>query len=403
MKEPLIQFQNVFKKFGDQPVLQGTDLSIFQGEVATIIGKSGAGKSVLLKHIIGLIEPDSGKILFRGKPLSEMNNRAKRKLKHKLSYMFQSTALFDSLDIFDNIALPLRERGSFSEQEVHRRVKEKMKQLDLGGIDHKFPSEISGGMKKRVALARALVTDPEIILFDEPTTGLDPIRKATVHHMISEYQQKFGFTGVMVSHEIPDIFYISQRVAMLNEGRIVFEGTPEEIRNTSDPVVRNFIRGLDTPRDGLTGMPTQLQVEKKFREEVARMLRYKISFSLVLFKLENLDEISREMGHLAAQTVLINFATQVKNRIRIFDACSRAGQDKIMVILPNTNLKQARMFCAKLANQLKGNEILEVQPYPGFCFTVTAGYEEIKKEETIDDVLTSTESIKNSFFEFIVC
>jgi len=160
---------------------------------------------------------------------------------------------------------------------------------------------------------------------------------------------------------------------------------------------------LDTPKDGLTGMPTQLQVEKKFREEVARMLRYKISFSLVLFKLENLNEISREMGHLAAQTVLINFATQVKNRIRIFDACSRAGRDKIMVILPNTNLKQARMFCAKLANQLKGNEILEVQPYPGFCFTVTAGYEEIKKEETIGDVLASAESIKNSFYEFIVC
>jgi phospholipid/cholesterol/gamma-HCH transport system ATP-binding protein len=226
MELPLIQLVDVYKKFGNNKVLIGANLSIFEGQVTTIIGKSGGGKSVLLKHIIGLLEPDSGKILFRGRSLSEMQKAEKKAFKRKFSYVFQGTALFDSITIFENIALPLKEKTSFKKAKIDNLVREKMDQLDLRGIDHKYPSQLSGGMKKRVALARALVTDPEIVLFDEPTTGLDPIRKNAVHKMISDYQKQFGFTGVVVSHEIPDIFYISQRVAMLEEGRIVFEGSP---------------------------------------------------------------------------------------------------------------------------------------------------------------------------------
>lgn len=244
MKQPLIQLKNVCKQFGSNIVLSNANLSIYKGEVITIIGKSGGGKSVLLKHIIGLIEPDSGKILFNGQQVSDMNKKDKKSFKKKISYMFQNGALFDYMTILDNIALPLRETTSLRESEIRERVHNMLQLLDLHDINDKYPSQISGGMQKRVAMARALVINPEIVLFDEPTTGLDPIRKNAVHNMIADYQKKFEFTGVLVSHEIPDIFYISQRIAMLSNGTILFEGTPDEIRSSTDPEIRQFIQGF---------------------------------------------------------------------------------------------------------------------------------------------------------------
>lgn len=248
MTVPLIQFNQVFKRFGDNVVLKGVDLSIYQGQVTAIIGKSGIGKSVLLKHIIGLLEPDAGEILFQGLALKTMTAKERRALKMKFSYMFQGNALFDSMTVYDNVALPLKEKDRVPFQEIESRVRDKLAQLDLVGIEDKYPSQLSGGMKKRVAMARALVTDPQIVLFDEPTTGLDPIRKNAAHAMIAEYQKTFGFTGVMVSHEIPDVFYISQRVAMLDQGRILFQGSAEEIQSSGEPAIRQFIRGQDPER-----------------------------------------------------------------------------------------------------------------------------------------------------------
>jgi len=270
MNQPLIQFDNVYKRFGANQVLNGVNLSIYQGEITTIIGMSGMGKSVLLKHIIGLLKPDSGRILYQGRPLYEMKRADIDKLKARFSYVFQDTALFDSMSVYENIALPLKEATSLPKGEIRTRVQDKMKLFDLEGIDQKYPSQLSGGMKKRVALARALVTEPEIVLFDEPTTGLDPIRKSAVHSMISDYQRRLAFTGVVISHDIPDIFYISQRVAMLDEGKIRFEGSPEEIQQAPDEIVQQFIQGLETPHDALTGMATQAQGERKFQEEMAR-------------------------------------------------------------------------------------------------------------------------------------
>ena len=245
MTEPLIQFKGVFKRFGDNAVLKGVDLSIFQGQVTTIIGKSGIGKSVLLKHIIGLLEPDEGEILFQGQAVEAMTMAERKSLKMKFSYMFQGNALFDSMTVYENVALPLQEKSRLPHREIEDRVRGILARLDLEGIEEKYPSQLSGGMKKRVAMARALVTEPQIVLFDEPTTGLDPIRKNAAHSMISQYQETFGFTGVMVSHEIPDVFHISQRIAMLDQGRIVFQGSPEEIQKSDIPVIRQFIRGQD--------------------------------------------------------------------------------------------------------------------------------------------------------------
>ncbi len=249
MDQPLIRFENVHKSYGENHVLRGVDLSIYKGEITTVIGKSGEGKSVLLKHIIGLVKPDSGNIFFDGETLFARKKKDRDELRKKFSYMFQETALFDSMTVFDNIALPLREGTRMKAPKIRECVEKRMEQLDILGIDAKYPGQLSGGMKKRVALARALVTDPEIVLFDEPTTGLDPIRKQAVHTMISDYQKRFGFTGVMVSHEIPDVFSISQRVAMLNEGKIVFQGNADDLIESDDPVIRGFISPQDVGLD----------------------------------------------------------------------------------------------------------------------------------------------------------
>ena len=400
MTHPLIQFKHVSKKFGGNVVLEDANLDINQGEIITIIGKSGVGKSVLLKHIIGLMEPDSGQILFQGQPLSKMKKKERKALKRRFSYMFQNMALFDSMTVFDNIALPLKERTSLAKEEIQRRVKEKMNQLDLEEIDDQYPSQLSGGMKKRVALARALITDPEIVLFDEPTTGLDPVRKNAVHSMISDYQKRFGFTGVVVSHEIPDIFYISQRIAMLHEGRILFVGTPDEIRQTSDTIVRQFIRGLEVRHDTLTGITPQPQGEKRFREELARLQRHKIAFSLIIFKVKNLKEINEKAGHVVGQTVLRNFTKELRRHLRLTDTCYRFGMNKIIVVLTNTDFDQARLACAKLSRDMKLDEIFGPYRQEGLDCLVRVGFAEAQEDTPYESVIATAESMENTLDEF---
>ncbi|MCK5163055.1 MAG: ATP-binding cassette domain-containing protein [Desulfobacula sp.] len=245
MKVPFIQFIDVTKSFGTQHVLKGLNLSIYKGEIIVIIGKSGTGKSVLLKHIIGLVQQDSGQILIKGEPLHQLPVEAVKSFQKELSYMFQDNALFDFMTIYDNIALPLVENSNFTKIQVKEKVLTRMKQMGLIGEEDKFPAQLSGGMRKRVALARAVVTDPKIVLFDEPTTGLDPVRKKNVHSMIKEYQEKFGFTAVIVSHDIPQIFNVAQRIAMLDDGVIKFEGSKRDILDSHSKILNAFIRGED--------------------------------------------------------------------------------------------------------------------------------------------------------------
>lgn len=392
MKQPLIQLKHVTKMFGNQVVLDGADLSIFKGEVTTVIGKSGVGKTVLLKLIIGLMVPDSGDILYQGRSFSRMSRPERKEIKKKFSYMFQGTALFDSMSVFDNIALPLKERNSLSESMIQRRVLDKMEQLELGEIGEKYPSQLSGGMKKRVALARALVTEPEIVLFDEPTTGLDPVRKNAVHSMISEYQDKFGFTGIIVSHEIPDIFYISQRIAMLHEGRILFEGGPEEINRKSDPVLMQFIRGLESRRDSLTGLITQPRGIRRFREEMARLKRHDTIFSIIVFQVKNLNEINSRAGHVTGQTILKSFSEDLRKNLRITDTCFRYGLNRIIAVLPNTDLGQARRATAKLADVIKMDELFSTFSHKGLECIVSVGFAEAQKDIQLEHLLNLAET-----------
>ncbi len=403
MNQPLIQLKEVYKSFNDNHVLQGAELSIYRGEITTIIGKSGEGKSVLLKHLIGLMTPDSGRILFEGKPLSEMKKSEGRALKRKFSYMFQGTALFDSMTVFENIALPLVERTTLKPQKIRELVSDKMEQLDLGDIGHEYPSHISGGMKKRVALARALVTEPEIVLFDEPTTGLDPIRKNAVHSMIADYQKRFGFTGVMVSHDIPDIFFISQRIAMLHEGRIIFEGSPDEIRKSPDPLIHEFIQGFETRPDAMTGPAPSNESLKRFQEAMACLKGNQAGSTMVLFSIRDIDLLYERFGHVVTQTLIKSLAELLPRHLRTTDICSRHGREQILLLLPNTTVSQAKTLCENIAGRITVADIMGALPYPDFCFSVKAALAETRKEDRIEDLVTVLAARPDMIYDFKIC
>ena len=400
MEQPLIQLSNVSKRFGDQVILKDVNLDIPRGQITTIIGKSGGGKSVLLKHIIGLIKPDSGQVLFDGRPLSKFDNRAKNAVMERFSYMFQHNALFESMTVFENIALPLKEGTALTEEEMRKRVQDRMAQLDLKGTDHKYPSQISGGMKKRVAMARALITDPEIVLFDEPTTGLDPIRKNAVHSMITEFRERLGFTAVIVSHEIPDIFYISQQIVMLHEGRIFFVGTPEDIQQSEDPVIGEFLMGLESRRDPLTGMRHRTHGERRFLREMGRLELHQTTFSIMMFSIDNMEVINEKAGHIMGQHLIKDFAAELQDHLGITDTCARFGLNRIMVILPNTDMEQARIICEELANEDGIKEMIDVQPHRDFRLVVQVGVAEAREGSGLDEVIKSAESSRTALYGF---
>ncbi|HMK42703.1 MAG TPA: ATP-binding cassette domain-containing protein [Dissulfurispiraceae bacterium] len=239
----MIEVKKIEKSFPDQKVLKGVNLRIRDGELMAIIGRSGGGKSVLLKTITGLMKPDSGSVIIDGADITKVRGRELDAIRGKIGVLFQGGALFDSLTTFENIAFPLEERTKLGKADIHARVVLALEDVGLSGMEHKYPSELSGGMRKRVALARTLVVEPKVVFFDEPTTGLDPILLHTTHNLIRETQKKYGYTGIIISHEIPEIFDIVDRVAFLHEGTIRAVGAPEEMLSTSDPVVWAFLSG----------------------------------------------------------------------------------------------------------------------------------------------------------------
>lgn len=239
--EAFLKIRGLKKHFGEKRVLDGIDLDVAAASVTTIIGKSGIGKSVLLKCIANLLTPDAGTIELDGKEISRSRRGTNREDGVSFSYMFQSNALFDSLTAFDNIALPLREATKLSNTEIKERVNTMLQQLELGDSAGSYPGELSGGMKKRVALGRALITKPQVVLFDEPTTGLDPERKFSVFEMIADYRERFGFTAVLVSHDIPEVFEISDYVAWLDEGVIKFFGSPDTLDEAAQTALSGFL------------------------------------------------------------------------------------------------------------------------------------------------------------------
>lgn len=239
----MIRLEKVVKAFGRQTVLNELDMEVPNGKITAIIGPSGEGKSVLLRHMIGLLTPDSGRVLVEGEDITAMSRGELNRVREKFGMLFQNSALFDSMTVFENVAFPLGEKTKLSQAEIGDRVHLALENVGLRDIDRKYPDQLSGGMKKRVALARAMLLDPKIILFDEPTTGLDPIISRAINRLIRDMHDRFGFTGVIVTHEVPEIFELCDNVALIYQGRLRLSGAPEVFHNTDDPLVRQFIQG----------------------------------------------------------------------------------------------------------------------------------------------------------------
>ena len=238
-----IEVRDLRRRFDAQQVLNGVNLDCPHRQVTTVVGPSGCGKTVLLKHLNLLLRPDSGTILIDGLDVTKLRSRALDQVREKFGMLFQAGALFDSMSVFDNVAFPLVEKTRLSQREITDKVNEKLAAVGLEGMGHKFPSELSGGMQKRAALARALVREPEILMLDEPTTGLDPTRTGSIHALIRHTQQRFGLSAVMVSHDVPQVFEISDRVAFMHEGKIRLCGTVSEVMGANDEVFKRFLAG----------------------------------------------------------------------------------------------------------------------------------------------------------------
>ena len=357
---PLIEFKNITKRFGSQTVLNKVNLQIYEGQVTTIIGLSGSGKSVLLKHIIGLLKPDEGTILFRGKPLTEMKKSEIAASLAQISYMFQGNALFDSLNIYDNIALPLIETTKLKKAEINRRVMARIEQTELTEATYKFPSELSGGMQKRAALARALITDPRIVLFDEPTTGQDPVRKNAILSMIAQYQRKFNFTAIMVSHEIPDVYFISNRILALYNKTIVFQGTPEELGNFDHPFNDEVIHSLEGLQKELTGLYSKRQFKMLKHVQLKRRESGE-NYCIAVFTLLDLDTIISVLGHDAAQEVIHSMGVYIDKHFGAIGGFStRRKSNEFVTMLPFSDLAETESILKDFVTDFQAQGIRDI-------------------------------------------
>jgi len=246
---PLIELRNVFKAFGKLTVLDHIDLTVETGESLVIIGASGSGKSVTLKHMVGLLQPDSGEVWFDGKRTDQLSEREWVSIRKQFGFLFQMGALFDSMTVEDNIAFPMRQHTAKPPEEISKLVDHWLRLVGLPDARKKMPSELSGGQRKRVALARAIALEPRVILYDEPTTGLDPVRADVINELILKMKNELNVTSVVVTHDMHSAFKVASRIVMLHRGRFIFDGTAEEIQRSGDPVIRDFVKGDASPEE----------------------------------------------------------------------------------------------------------------------------------------------------------
>jgi len=243
MSRVFIDVKDLVQRIGVQEILRGFSIPILRGETLVLLGKSGGGKSVFLRHLIGLMKPISGQIFVEGEDIAQFTERELEPIRRKIGMVFQDGALFDSMTVYENVAFPLRERGERHETTIARKVADTLAMVNMGGHEKKMPVNLSGGMRKRVALARAIVSPPEVILYDEPTAGLDPIVSDSINKLIRRMQRQLSVTSVVVTHDMVSCNHIADRVALLHEGRVYFYGTPEDLNRTNDPIIRDFVDG----------------------------------------------------------------------------------------------------------------------------------------------------------------
>ena len=356
-REPLIEFKGVSKTFGDRNILNRIDLSVYEGEVTTLIGLSGTGKSVTLKHIIGMLKPDEGQILYRGKAIDQMSKKQWNEYIGQISYMFQSNALFDSMTVFENVAMPLKYTTKLKKKEIEERAMARIEQTELTEVADKYPSEISGGMQKRTALARALVTDPSIVLFDEPTTGQDPIRKNAILSMVAEYQKRFGFTALLISHEIPDVYFISNRILALYDRKIVFQGDPEEFEALDHPFRQELITSLESLGEELTGLYSKRHFKVRYQSDLSQR-NPDASFAVAVFKLDEMEAIIENLGHDAAQQIIRSLGSYINKHFgAVGGFSSRQTMEEYTTVLPYSDLEEAKRIMADFTKDFQEHGI----------------------------------------------
>jgi phospholipid/cholesterol/gamma-HCH transport system ATP-binding protein len=361
MALPIIEFKNVTKSFGQRTILDRVNLQIYEDEVTTIIGKSGAGKSVILKHIIGLLQPDKGSILFKGKALENMNKAEWNDYLDRISYMFQGNALLDSLTVYENIALPLQEKTRLSKRAITDKVMAKLEQTQLSDAAHRYPTELSGGMQKRVALARALVTDPQIVLFDELTTGQDPVRRNAILGMIAEYKKKYGFTAILVSHDIPDVLFISNRIIVLSDKQIVFQGGPHEFENCNLAFYEEIINSIESLEDELTGLFSKRQFKVRYQSDLKRKNSNE-SYTVLLFTLVDPDSIIAKLGHTALQEGIRTMGRYISKHFGAVGGFSaRRSINQFETVLPFSNMEEAEQILANFARDFQKQGVKEIE------------------------------------------
>lgn len=395
---PLIEFRDVTKRFGDRTILDKISLKIYENQITTIIGKSGTGKSVLLKHIIGLLTPDEGTILFRGMPVHEMSRGEWDAYRSQISYMFQNNALFDSLTVFDNVALPLRQTTNLRKREVMKKVVTRIQQTELSEVARKYPSELSGGMQKRVALARALVTDPKIVLFDEPTTGQDPIRKNIILSMIAHYRRQFGFTAVLISHDIPDVFFISDRIILLWEGKAAFEGSYEESTHLDHPMIDELLRSMEGFQDELTGLLSKQVFRNRYTMTLQKG-QLDSTISAILFTVD--FDLVADMFGAPVFEILKIMGQNINDFFGPLGGFSaRHERNQLLTILPHIGLNDAQALLEKFTQQLQEKAFSDIQLMiqsrmgADMCLnlSVKAGVIEGKSTDDIDTILAMAEA-----------
>ncbi|MDJ0913121.1 MAG: ATP-binding cassette domain-containing protein [Desulfobacterales bacterium] len=394
-REPLIEFKGVSKTFGTRNILNRIDFSIYEGEVTTLIGLSGTGKSVTLKHIIGMLKPDEGQILYRGKAIDQMSKAEWNEYIGQISYMFQNNALFDSMTVFENVAMPLKYTTKLKKQEIKEKAMARIEQTELTEVFDKYPSEISGGMQKRTALARALVTDPNIVLFDEPTTGQDPIRKNAILSMVAEYQKRFGFTALMISHEIPDVYFISNRILALYDRKIVFQGDPEAFEALDHPFRDELITSLESLGEELTGLYSRRHFKVRYQSDLSKR-QPDASYAVAVFVLEGMDGISDALGHDVAQQIIRSLGSYINKHFgAVGGFSSRQTINEYATVLPYSDLEEAKRIMEDFTKDFQehgmpdlGSLITGEKPSEG-CIEVniSAGLAQGKPQIEIESVM----------------
>ncbi|MGD8880603.1 MAG: ATP-binding cassette domain-containing protein [Desulfobacterales bacterium] len=405
---PIIEFKNVTKRFGNRTILDRVNLRIHEGHVTTIIGKSGEGKSVLLKHIIGLLRPEEGRVLYRGKPIEKMKRKEWNAYLGQVSYMFQNNALFDSMTVYENVAMPLRKYTKLSKRQVREKVMARIEQTELTDVAHKYPSELSGGMQKRTALARALVTDPKIVLFDELTTGQDPVRRNMILGMIAEYRKKFGFTAVLISHDIPDVFFISNHILALYDKKIVFQGTPEAFEGFDHPLYDEIVASIEKLQKELTGLHSRRQFKVRYQTDLVRRNGHK-HFAVVIFALEDLDRIIDNLGHKAAQQGIRSMGDFINKHFGAVGGFStRRSINQFGTVLPFSDLKEAERILEDFTGDFRENGLIKIEnaarqvnsSVSCFEFSISAGLAAGHADIGLDTIMKSAEFNRESIARF---